>query len=228
MTYCPGCGQVADDKPFCGNCGTALTVPAPSPAVAGSRRFPRWVIPAAGVALVGVAALIGVQTGLIPVSRMGGYQIEPVIEKNLSETFDGRVEVDCPERIWQQKGRITDCTATMPSGREGQVYVEQVDAGGHFRFELERGVAAAEIQDKIQQDTEELQEQIERDTEAAVAALPKQTFVETCKGEYGERPCDCAWTALNSAQRDEALIGFLSGQPTDVSLAVLEKCGEIE
>lgn len=222
MTTCQECGKdVSDQARACPHCGT----PGPADASPSPRKLPRWVIPAAGVALVALAALIGVQTGLIPVSRMDDYQIEPVIEKDLSETFGGRVEVDCPDKIWQQKGRITDCTATLPSGRTGQVFVEQVDAGGHFRFQLESGVAQAEIGDKIDRDAADIQEQIEKDTEAAIAALPKQTFIETCKGEYGEVACDCTWTALNAAERDDALIGFLSGEPTPESVAALEECG---
>lgn len=210
---------------FCPRCGSPAAAPASVPAIAPSgRRLWPWV--AAGVAaVVVVVALLGVQTGLLPRGTMDGASVEASVEEHFEGVLDGQVSVTCPETIWQQKGRITDCSAEFPSGRTAAVYVEQIDSGGHYRFQAEGAPLAAEIRTKIDQDAAELQEQIERDTEQAVADLPRMTFVQTCATSYNQAACGCAWNALPAADRDTVLVELLALQPSDRTLAVLEGCG---
>jgi hypothetical protein len=183
-----------------------------------------WAV--AGVVLLLVAGTaVGAKTGLIPVGTMEPRAVEDAIGRHLASALEGDVQVTCPDTILQQKGRVTDCSAELPSGRRAAVYVEQIDTGGHFRFETDTVALGDELQDKIARDSAEREAQIERDTAAAVAALPRQTFVEWCKTGYGERACGCAYGRLAQPARDEALVGLLAMRPTETFLDAVEACG---
>lgn len=225
---CTSCSaHLYPNDEFCGRCGAHRRPRAESAAPAARPRTQTtpWVALGAVVLLV-VGALLGVQTGLVPRGVLDPVAVERAVEKHFEQVLEGDVGVTCPNRIWRQKGRITDCSARLPSGRSADVYVEQVDTGGHFRFQADTTALAAEVQEKIDRDAVALQAEIERDTEQLIADLPRITFVDTCKVGYNEQACQCAYVQLGStAERDAALVELLAMQPTDATLDLLEACG---
>jgi hypothetical protein len=225
MSFCSACGAQVHGGAFCAACGHDFAGAPHSQDDAGNQR-PRkapWV--AGGLVALLVLLLVAWQTGLVPRGVLEAEGVEAAVAEHFEELLDGSVTVTCPGPIWQQKGHIADCSARLPSGRTATILVEQIDNGGHFRFQAAGSAVAAELQDKIENDAAELGEQIERDTQEAIAALPRQTFVEVCAEGYGAAHCGCAYDNLSQPARDDALYGLLALQPTDEFLVAVEACG---
>lgn len=79
----------------------------------------------------------GMVVGLVPVGRITGDRISPVVENWLDGQMDGgsSFAVKCDD-TWKQKGRISDCLATRGNGVRGQVLIEQIDLRGHFTMQV--------------------------------------------------------------------------------------------
>lgn len=225
--FCHGCGRPAtEDGDFCPRCGTQLREATPLAPWAASRAG-LWTGLIAAVLVLSLAAVyVAMRTGLVPSGTLAGAALKVPIERHFEQVLEGNVVVTCPDKIPKQKGRITDCSAQLPGGHTAAVYVEQIDNDGHFRFEADRGALSAALQQKIEEDAAELEAEIERDTEAAVAALPRQTFVDVCKDGYGDVYCGCAYDALAQPVRDEALVSLLAQQAVPLEFVeAIETCG---
>lgn len=102
------------------------------------------------VVLVTVAALAVFL--LLNRVNVDGDQIEGPITDDLTQMFGEGVTVTCPDRVSGGKGKIIDCSAVLPSGRQAEVFVTLADTDGHFTFQVEPSAVAAEMQEKVRRD----------------------------------------------------------------------------
>lgn len=103
------------------------------------------LISAAVVVAVAVGGYVGIYVGLLPVGTLDARAIQSELRQDLSRRLDTTVRVTCPDRIWQQKGRIVDCKVTRNNtGASSIVRVVQEDHRGHYRAEVSDPLALAE------------------------------------------------------------------------------------
>lgn len=147
LTACRECGQpVSTEAESCPHCGISQPAPvampsAPpftetdaAPATKGRRR-PIWIAVAAAAAIVIGGFFIGQNQGWFPTGSLDSSQVTTVIADRYTQISGQTIDVTCPA-IPKQKGRISDCTATVAgTGQSTTVFVKQVDGAGHFTFQ---------------------------------------------------------------------------------------------
>ena len=147
---------------FCSGCGGPLNEESEVDVPAEPQRVPTSAV-AAVVGVIGVGIIGGLIVLLVSsAGRVDGSAFEQPVGDGLSATFDGPVTVDCPDRVRASQGKVTDCEASLPSGRTATVFVTHVDDDGHFTYQLDGAAAQAEIREAIERDAAKSQAELER------------------------------------------------------------------
>lgn len=144
MTSCRECGQpVSTEASACPHCGVGSPTAAPSSTVVPSAPAPArssrstvvWLVGGGVVAVLVGGYFLGKSQGWFPAGSIDSEQVASVIAARYTQISGHPVEVTCPP-IPQQKGKISDCTATRPdTGQSTQVFVTQIDTAGHFTYQ---------------------------------------------------------------------------------------------
>lgn len=108
------------------------------PSTRSSWRNVIWPVAIVGALVVIVAGYeIGKNQGWFATGSMDSNQVAAQISERYTKISGQQIDVTCPS-IPQQKGKISDCTATVAgTGQTTTVFVTQIDTGGHFSYQPE-------------------------------------------------------------------------------------------